>query len=178
MAGTFVNSEREKIYIEDVQGGASVSESVGSKFAASINFIFDKITQKMQLGVTGNFYSGLTVPYTFAQNSEVAAESLLIQRVTISNQLSGISGQTEFKLERRLSGSGVWTTMFSTNLIILNTAADNLIFSSDDLIPPAGVTLPVLSITTLAKGDEVRGVLITAANQARNLLVDLELSPI
>lgn len=176
--GTFVASEREKIYIEDVQGGASVSESVASKLSSSINFILDNITQKMQFGVTGNFYSGLAVPYTFAQNSEIAAESLLIQRVTVSNQISGTSGQTEFKLERRLFGSGVWTTMFSVNLIILNTAADNLVFSSDDMSAPAGVTLPVLSITTLAKGDEVRGVLITAAGQARNLLVDLELSPI
>jgi hypothetical protein len=178
MAGTFVNSEREKIYIQDVQGGASVSESVAAKLSASINFILDNITQKMQFGVTGNFYSDLILPYTFSQNSEVAAENLLIQRLNISQQISGISGQTEFKIEKRLAGGGTWNNIFSTNCIISNLAIDNLVFSSDDMTAPLNVTMPVLSITTLAKGDELRFVLINSANQARNLLVDLELSPI
>lgn len=177
--GTFVGSEREKIFVEDVQGGASVSESVANKLAATINFIFDRIVQKLQFGVTGNFYSGLiSFPYTFSQNSELAFENYLIQRVRVSNQLSGISGVTEFRLERRPFGSGVWTTMFSQNCLIQNTAADNLVFASDDVSAPAGVTLPILSQTTLDLGDEVRFVLISAANQGQNLLVDLEVSPI
>jgi hypothetical protein len=177
MAGTFVPSERKKIYVEDVQGGASVSESVASKLSSTMNFILDKIVQVLQFGVTGKAYSGLATPYTFSANSEVATENLLIQRVTVSNQISGISGQTEFRLERRLFGGVIWTTMFSTNCIISNTAIDNLYFNSDDMVAPAGVTLPVLSITTLAPGDEVRMVLISAANQAQNLLVDLKVSP-
>lgn len=176
--GTYISSEREKIFVEDTQGGSSVSESVGSKLGSSINFILDRIVQKLQFGVVGQFYSVLTTPYTFDASSEVSLENYLIQRVSVSIQVSGVSGTTEFKLERRLFGSGVWTTMFSTNVIISNTAADNLVFNSDDMSAPAGVTLPVLSITTLAKGDEVRGVLVTAASQARNLLVNLEVSPI
>jgi len=172
----FLVSEREKIYEEDVAGGVSVSESILAKFGSTANFIFDRIVQRLEFGIAGNFFSVLATPYTFTGNSEVAIESYLIQRVSVSLQVSGISGQTEFKLERRLSGSGTWTNMFSTNLIISNTAADNLYFLSTGSAP-SGVTLPVLSITTLAAGDEVRGVLVTAADQARNLQVNLEVSP-
>lgn len=178
MAGTFITSEREKIYIEDVQNRASVSESVGNKLGAAINFIMDNIVQKLQFGVVGNYFSGLTAyPYTFAEATEIVAEPYLIQRLVVSLELSGTAGQTEFRLERQLAAGGSWDNMFSTNCIISNTATDMITFNSDDVSAPAGVTLPVLAITSLAKGDKIRMVLITAGTQARNLIASLDCSP-
>jgi hypothetical protein len=175
--GTEISSEREKIYVEDVAGGVSNSEAVGAKLGASINFIMDRIVQKLQFGIGGKVYSGLTTPYTASGNSELVTENYLIQRVTVSNQISGTAGTTEFKIERRPSGSATWTSLFSVNGSIGHAAADNLIFKSD-AAAPANVTLPVLSITQLDEGDEVRFVLVSAASSAQNLLVTLEVSPI
>lgn len=42
--GTYVTSELKKIFVEDVQGGASVSESVQNKMGATINYIVDNAT--------------------------------------------------------------------------------------------------------------------------------------
>ena len=177
--GTEIASEREKIYVEDVQGGASVSESVGSKIGASVNFILDKIVQQLVFGVGGSrSYSGLTVPYTFTNNSEVAVEDYLIQRVSVSNALAGTAGTTTFKIEKRPFGSLVWTSIFSTNCSIGAGAADNLVFNSDDVSAPAGVTLPVLNTTSIGKGDELRFILISARTGGTNLKVNLEVSPI
>lgn len=175
--GTFLPSTRNKIYQEDVQGGASVSESVGATLGSTMNFILDYIVQKLSFGAGGAVtFSGLTMPYTFSGNSEIAFENYLINKVTVSLQYAGSSGQTEFKIERRPIGSSTWTNIFSTNCVIVYTAAANILFSSD-AAAPASVTLPILASTILTKGDEIRFVLITAANQAVNLLVNLEVSP-
>lgn len=176
--GTLIASERLKVYQEDVQGGAAVSESILAGIGATVNFIYDRIVQKLSFGIGGSVpFSNLTMPYTFDGNSEFSTENYLINRVMVAISSSGISGETEFRLERRVNGSVVWTSLFSTNCHINCLAGINLVFFSD-ATAPANVALPVLSITTLNKSDEIRMVMIAAADQAKNILVNLEVSPI
>lgn len=173
-----LTSERERFYQEDVAGGVSVSEFLGGKFGSNINFIYDRIVQVLEFGVSGAPYSGLSAyPYLFSNNNEVAIENYELLRVTVANQISGTSGQTEFKIERRPFGSGTWTNIFSTNCIIQNTAADALFFSSEDAAP-SGVTLPVLNISSINAGDELRFTLISAALGASDLKIRVEVGPV
>lgn len=172
----FVTSERKRINVEDVQFSTSVSEAVGNKLGASINFIFDRIVQKLVFGVIGAPYSSLVTPYTGLGTNETLVEAYEISRLSVSQAVCGTSGQTEFYLERRPFGSGIWTSMFSVNCIISNTASDPVSFTSDG-VAPAGVTLPVFNLTNLGEGDEIRLVLFSSANQAQDLTINLEVRP-
>ena len=175
--GTFISSAPSKIYIEDVQTGASVSESVGSKIGALVNFIADEFI-RYPFGITGAPYSGLSsYPCTFTGTFESLAYNCVIEKITVFNEVSGISGTTEFKIERQLAAGGAWTSIFSTNCSIVNTAADNLYFESNGAAP-SGVTLPVLSITSFSKSDKLRWVLVQAADQAENLKIRVITRPV
>lgn len=181
MPNTIVTPERKLFYLEDVASGSANSEANANKVAATNNFINSRITKPLNFGVGGAVYSGLSgYPYIFTNNSEICAENLLIQKIVITNQISGTSGNTVFYLEKRPYGSGTWTTMFSTNCTINHAASDNLIFSSTDVSAPSNVTLPVLAsgMESLLFGDEIRFVLVTAATAAANLLITMECSPV
>lgn len=181
MPNVIVTPERKLFYTEDVQAGAANSEANANKIAATNNFINSRITKPIHFGVGGAVYSGLSsYPYTFSNNSEVCAENLLIQKIVITNQISGTSGSTVFYLQVRRYLSGTWTNMFSTNCTIGNAASDNLIFNSTDLTAPTSVTLPVLAagMSYLYFGDEIRFVLVTAATGATNLQITMECSPL
>ena len=180
MPGTLVTAERTLYYLEDVASGAANSEANANKIASNSNFIFTRITKPLHFGIGGAAYSSLSgYPYTFSNNSEICTEDLLIQKIVFTNQISGTSGDTVFKLEKRAYGSGTWNTMFSINYTINHAASDNLVFTSI-ATAPSGVTLPVLAtgMENLSFGDEIRFVLISAAAGATNLLVTLECSPV
>lgn len=177
MAGIPVTSEPELILDLDVAGGASVSESIGSKLGATSNFLLNNFVA-LPFGISGAPYSGLSgYPYTFTGSIEIARIRLNIEKVVIFNEVSGTSGTTEFRIEKQLAAGGSWTNIFSTNCSISNTAADSLLFESGGSAP-SGVTLPVLSTTTMEIGDKLRFVLITAADQAENLKVRVICRPI
>lgn len=172
-----IPSSKRKFYQEDVAGGVSVSEFLGGTIGANINFVYNYITRPLLFGVTGAAYSGLSsFPHTGTNSSEICVEGFDILRLTVSNQISGTSGDTVFYIERRPYLSGSFSTIFSTNCTIANTAADNLFFSSD-AAAPSGVTLPVLNLSTLSAGDELRLVIVSAAVGAKNLQINLEVSP-
>jgi hypothetical protein len=177
MAAVPVTSEPQLILDLDVSGGSSVSESIGAKLGATNNFILNNFVA-FPFGISGAPYSGLsTYPYTFFGSIEFARLRLNIEKIVVLNEVSGISGQTEFRIEKQLAAGGAWTNIFTTNCIILNTAANELIFETG-LAAPSGVTLPIFSPTILEIGDKLRFVLITAADQAQNLKVRVIARPI
>lgn len=171
-------SQRRRFYEQDVAGGVSVSEFLGGEIGSTINFIFDRVVQVLEFGFSGAPFSNFSsYPHTPAASSEVAIENYEILRVTASLQVTGTDSLTTFYLERRPFGSGTWTSIFSTHCTISNVAADNVIFSSDG-VAPSGVTLPVLNISSINAGDEIRIVLTGAAAGAKNLKVRLEVGPL
>ena len=172
---TFVPSAPEKIHQEAVQGGAAVSEFILATAAGVSNFILDNFTY-YPFGVTGGVYSGLTTPYTFVGTMESVQFKSVIEKIVVFNEVSGTAGTTEFRIEKQLAAGGSWTNIFSTNCQISNTAADNLYFESTGAAP-AGVTLPILSTTTLEQNDKLRFVLVSAATGAQNLTVKVIARP-
>lgn len=173
----YVTSEPKKIFTEDVQFSSSVSEAVANKIGAAINFILDEFIV-YYFGVTGNPYSSLSsYPYTFSGCIENVFIDSEIHSIEVFNEISGISGNTVFYIEKQLAAGGSWTNIFSTNCTIANTAADNLSFSTL-LAAPSGVTLPVLSTTTLAKNDKLRFVISSAATDAQNISIKVKTRPV
>lgn len=177
MAALPITSEPELILDFDVAGGASVSESIGAKIGATTNFLLNNFIV-FPFGISGAAYSSLSAyPFTFAGSIESTKIRVNIEKVIVYNEVSGLSGTTEFRIEKQLAAGGAWSNIFSTNCTIANTAADDLYFESTGAAP-SGVTLPVLSATTLELSDKLRFVLISAANQAQNLKVRVICRPI
>lgn len=173
----YVTSEPKKIYTEDVQFSSSVSEAVANKLGAAINFILDEFIV-YEFGVSGNVYSGLSsYPYTFSGCIENVYANSTIYSIEVYNEVSGTSGTTTFYIEKQLAAGGAWTNIFSTNCSIANTAADNLFFSTL-LTAPTGITLPVLSTTSLAKNDKLRFVLSAAATAGQNISIKVKTRPV
>lgn len=177
MAATPIGSEPELILDFDVAGNASVSESVGAKIGATCNFLLNNFVV-FPFGVSGGVYSGLSAyPYTFTGAIESSRMKVNIEKITVFNEVSGISGTTSFKIEKQLASGGAWSNIFTTDCSISNAAADSLYFETG-LAAPSGVTLPVFPATTLEVNDKLRFVLITAADQAQNLKVRVICRPI
>ncbi len=154
-----------------------MSESLLALVGATSNFILDNFIY-YPFGVSGSNYSDLSAyPYVFDGNSESILLKCTIEKIIVTNEVSGISGQTEFRIERQLAAGGAWTNIFSTNCIISNTAADNISFQTG-VAAPSGVTLPVVSITDLDVNDRMRWVLISAATNANNLQIKVITRPI
>jgi len=173
----FVTSEPNKINVEDVQFSTSVSEAVGNKLASTLNYVIDNF-DRYEFGVSGAPYSSLSAyPYTFSANLESMKTDCEIFDILFFNNISGTSGNTVFYIERQLAAGGAWTTIFSTNCSIANTAADNLSFSLN-AAAPSGVTLPVLSISSFAASDKLRWVLVSAASDAEVLNFKVIMRPI
>ena len=177
MAAVPIVSEPELILDFDVQGGASVSEAFGAKVGSTTNFLLNNFVS-FPFGVSGAPYSGLSAyPYTFTGAIESSRLKVNIEKITVFNEVSGISGTTSFKIEKQLAAGGAWSNIFTTDCSISNTAADSLYFETG-LSAPSGVTLPVFPATTLEINDKLRFVLITAADQAQNLKVRVICRPI
>lgn len=174
---TLIASEPEKFYLEDMQGNASLSETLMNKIGASHNFIFDYFL-RLNFGVSGAPYSSLSAyPYTFSNTMENVNIACELINIEVFNEISGTSGNTEFSIERQLAAGGAWTNIFSTNCTIANTASDNLFFKNTDTAP-SGVTQPVISISSFALNDKLRFVIVGAASGASNLSVRLNLRPV
>lgn len=177
MPSSPIIAEPELILEADTQGGASCSEALFAKFGSVSNFVLNNFVS-VPFGISGAPYSGLSAyPYTFAGSIESLRLKVNIEKITVFNEVSGISGTTSFKIEKQLASGGAWSNIFTTDCSISNAAADSLYFETG-LAAPAGVTLPVFPATTLEINDKLRFVLITAADQAQNLKVRVICRPI
>ena len=172
-----ISAEPELILEADTIGGASCSEALFAKFGSVSNFVLNNFVS-VPFGISGAAYSNLSAyPYTFAGSIESLRLKVNIEKITVFNEVSGISGTTSFKIEKQLASGGAWTNIFTTDCSISNTAADSLYFETG-MAAPSGVTLPVFPATTLEVNDKLRFVLITAADQAHNLAVNVICRPI
>jgi hypothetical protein len=94
--------EPELILIDDTAGGASCSEAIFSKFGSVSNFVLNNFIV-LPFGISGAPYSGLSAyPYTFNGSIEPARLRLNIEKITVFNEVSGISAQHHLELKNNL----------------------------------------------------------------------------
>jgi hypothetical protein len=168
--GTEITAENARMYEEDVRYGAAVSEAVGYKLGGFMNYIADKFSY-YQFGIAGPSFGSLSAyPYTMSNQQEVIDLNATIYKIDVTLDVAGTSGNTEFRIERQVGGVGGWTNIFSQNCVIANTASDALVFSTLNAAP-SGVTLPIVSTSSILQGDRLRFVIVGAATGAQNLKV-------
>lgn len=166
-----ITSQAAYIREEDVEYKRAVSEAILTKVGASINYLLENFDY-FEFGAVGATYDQLSAyPYNFTDGIEVAETARTISAIKVYNEIAGTAGTTEFRIEKQLAAGGAWNNIFSVNCTIGNAAADELFFTDSTSPAPSGVTLPVLSVTSLAAGDRLRFVLVSAATDAQNIRV-------
>jgi hypothetical protein len=165
-----VTSEPNLIFVEDVAYGAAVSEAMLTKIGGTHNYILNYF-KEYPFGITGGYYSNLTVPYA-TLSTEIVNHDAVITDLFFEQELSGSSGTTEIYILK--NGS----TIFSVNPAISFSAGSNVSFYGLTGPTPSGVIKPVLLTTTLTKGDVLQMVLYTAAFQGRNFQCKIIARPV
>lgn len=148
---------KKNIKTEDVQFRSSISESVGNKIGASLNFV-----NTYQYDAKAFFLNG---PYSVRGSSQtgvdgayICASNMEIYAITMFNLVAGSAGSITLDVKRRTTSGGSGTSIFSTKPSISYTAGNNAFvgyrFSdSTTLEHPTGTTLPVLTSVNLDAGD-------------------------
>jgi len=168
--------EPQEILDFDVQGGASVSESILAKYGATNNYVLSNF-ERYYFGVTGAFFSGLTTPYIFSNNIDNIRTKCELTNIYIYIGTTGISGDTYFRIERQLAAGGAWTTIFSTDAKIGSGVTDGYAYNMVD--GGAGdIINPSFAITDFEANDKLRFVLQSSALQAANLNLLVLLKPV
>ena len=166
-----VTPARKNIEINDVAFRSSISEAVGNKISAFINFInsfqYDKHSWNLNgpysLGVGSTGTDGV---FTFLFNVEVVGFSYYAGVI-------GNSGTTTVDVHWISGGDTDEGTIFTTKPSVTTTASDDTITTRDvlnsaTLSNPTGHTLAVLNKTDFDAGDTLRLDLDDAMTGANN----------
>lgn len=174
-----ITPEPNRIFVEDTAYGAAVSEAMLTKMGGTSNYLLENF-DIYDFGITGaTAYDGLSAyPYTFTDTVEVMRSDCVVTDILVSNQVSGTSGTTTFMLQRQLAAGGAWADILSGNFSIDAAAADGLYFKLTDGSYPSGVGAPTVTISSLAAGDRVRWILVSAATGASQLHIQLVTRPV
>lgn len=162
---------RKDIELEDVKYRSSVSEAVGNKIGASINFINRRQYDKHSWNLNGPYALGVgsTGPdgvFTFLFDVEIVGFSYYAGVI-------GNSGTTTVDVHWISGGDTDEGTIFTTKPSVTTTAADDTITTRDvlngvTLTNPTGHTLAVLNKTEFDAGDTLRLDLDDAMTGANN----------
>jgi hypothetical protein len=130
---------RKDIALEDVAFRSSVSEAVGNKIGASINFINRRQTDKHDWHLNGAYALGVGSAgpdgiFVFPFAAEIVAYMLY-------SGTAGVSGTTTISIKRLDVGGAVLGDLFSTNPSVNSTAASGS-FSMYRWLDPDLVSLP------------------------------------
>ena len=154
-----INDARRNIDIRDVQFRSSVSENVGNKLGASINFINNRQNDTHVWNLNGPYRLGVG-----SQGPDGVFSCLFNMAITgfsYTSGESGTSGTTTIDI-RLLDGDGVDSgSIFSTLPSVDSTSANFSTTIYDQLnttalTAPTGHTLAVLSQTEFSAGDILR----------------------
>lgn len=172
---------RKDIELEDVAFRSSISEAVGNKIGASLNFINRRQLDKHNFNLNGPYAMGAGSTgadgiFVFPFDAELVAYALY-------NETSGISGTTEIDIKELSPGGAVVGSIFSTTPKIATTAASGAFSAyrfvdSTTLAAPTGHTLAVATTTTFTEGSALRLDLVSAMSGARTLDFTIYFRPI
>jgi len=162
---------RKDVELEDVKFQSSVSEAVGNKIGASLNFINRRQYDDHSFHLNGPYHfgegsTGSDGIFTFMFDAEVVGFSYY-------NGKTGTSGFTEIDIHWLSGGATDNGTIFSIKPRIDTTASNDTYASyreldSATLSLPTGFTLATLSKTQFDAGDAIRLDLDSAMIGANN----------
>lgn len=179
--GTEVTPERKNIYIEDVQYRASVSEAVGQKMAGAINFINVGQHVERQWNLNG-LYSYLGTPQTGVDGAFVIWYNMEIVGISMYNLVAGSGGTTQLDILKHTTSGGAGSSIFSTKPTLSYLSGNNSVLFYDFLNAtaihaPTGCTQPVLTSTSLTKGDMLTMNLTSAQVSGQSCGITLHMRP-
>lgn len=161
---TIVNGVFQKIYIEDVQTGASASEETMTKFAGSLNKLVDSIFLPVHFDIHGS-YNIIGVPDNKVDKFYLVPFDCKIAIIHFYAGENVGSGFMEVDVVRKPLSGGE-SSIFSTRpkLSSSDGSQTDLIMDFIANTTPrkgAGATSPVLSIANLSKYDVLKFNIIT-----------------
>ena len=149
---------KQNVQESDVMAGAAVSESVGSKLGASVNF-WNKRYEGVRYWVINGPYWITPYPENGIDGYISCPYDMEIFGVFVACMEAGSSLNTEFDIVKYPVGGGSPVTIFTQRPIIPFSAAHPA-FIQVETIPTysvvrqtSGTTAPTLTGTTLDKGD-------------------------
>lgn len=175
-----VVSFRSNIKTEDVQFRSSVSEAVGNKIGASINFINTRQTDSKLWTINGNYYNSFTK--VGIDGAYICSVDMEVYSITMYNLVAGSSGTTTFDLIRH-TGSGVaGSSIFVTKPSLGYGTGNNAFlgyrfFDSTVLEAPSGCVLPTLVSMNLDAGDMITCDMTDTQVFGQSAGITLELRP-
>lgn len=175
-----ITPARKNIFTESVQFKSSVSESIGSRIGASINFINSFQYDTHQFNFNGRYALGVGV--VGADGIFPILFNMEIVGLTMFNRVSGASGTTEIDIDWLNGSNSNQGTIFSTTPKIASTAPNLAYIIRDELNSinvelPTGATAPVFSKTQFDAGDALIIEIVTAMSDAEDLSVLLHFRP-
>lgn len=178
---TDITANRENVTIEETKYKASISEATAQKIGGSLNFVNLKQYDTHTFNLNGVYELG--VGSTGLDGMFICLINMELVAITISNEVSGVSGTTTVDIDW-FNGSGSnQGTIFSTKPSIDSTSPNDAygikgIATGFSDFGGTGITLPVMSKTTFNAGDALNISLDTAMSSAQNLAVSVHFRPI
>lgn len=137
-------------------------------------------------GLAGTFVFALDGDYwtanggSFPANDQgarfIAPFNLTITDVCLMNKVVGSSGTSEFQLKKSTSGTGTWTSIFSTTPKVTTTASGDAWICVGDTA--TGYTAPVLTGATMLSKQALRLDIVTAmAGQPQDAYIIIKYTP-
>jgi hypothetical protein len=154
-----LSPQRKNIHTEEVQYKASVSEAVGFKLGAAINFINLRQYDTKAFYINGP-YSINTGPKIAVDGAYLVLHDCEIVGCAMFNIVAGSSGTTTLNVRKYTAsnapsgGASIFTTKPAISYTAGNYAFVFKRFQDDTTLEnPSGTTLPVLATNQLNAGD-------------------------
>lgn len=164
---------------EEVSYKSSVSESVLTRIAASINYIISRIPTVLNYDYSG-YYKATSI--IDGQNGlRYFEKEVKISRYILTNDIAGSSGTSSINFEVYNASNVLVGNLFSVEPSIDSAAGDRAVVGrnitdSNDITNGVGNrVVGTLNLTVLPAGYSIRAVLSSAQTDARNLNFTLEL---
>lgn len=166
-----INPSKSNIDVQDVANKAAISEAVGNKIGASINFINDRQYLTHSFNFNGPY--GLGVGFVGADGIFPCLFDMEIVGLTMFNRVRGTTGTTEIDLEWLDGSNSNQGSIFSTTPKIDSTSSNYSYLIRDELNGtdvelPTGATAPVFSKTSFDAGQAIFCKIVSAASAAED----------
>jgi hypothetical protein len=180
---TNIVGARKNIQEEEVRYKSSVSEAVGFKLGASINFINERQYDTKAFYLNGPYWTRGAPQYAVDGAICILFDCEIVG-CAMFNMIAGTSGTTTLDIRRYTAsntpsgGASIFSTKPSISYNAGNYAFVFKRFSDNQTLEnPSWTTLPVLSTTNLDAGDMLVADLLTTQNGAENCGVILFVRP-